>query len=463
MQHTDDNPGPNSGIHRIKRRGLFSPTGSSSFVAFVAAMVAWMSFCWICPALHADDWPQWRGPNRDGVWRESGIVDRLPASQIPLRWSVPISGGYSGPTVADGRVYVSDRVEQPDEQERIHCFRWTDGQKLWTFAYECRYGALTYRTGPRASVTVADGLAYSLGSVGHLVCLDAETGRMLWRKDLRHEYQAEMPEWGIASAPLVEGDLLICQVGGPGGACLVAFDKRTGQERWRALDDPASYSAPILIEQAGRRVLVCWTGSRVVGVDPQTGELLWDSPFRHSRWIIAIATPVFDRNRLFVSAFYDGSLMLRVDPDRPAVEEIWRRRGVDERQTDALHALMSTPCILGDYVYGVDTYGELRCLDARTGDRIWEDRTATSQVRWGNIHMVQNGEYTWMFNDQGELIIARLTPGGYHELSRAKLIEPTLGQLRRRDGVCWSHPAFAYRHVFARNDVRLVCASLAAE
>ncbi len=414
-------------------------------------------------AARADDWPQWRGPHRDGVWRESGIVERLPGPQIPLRWSAPISGGYSGPTVALGRVYVSDRVEEPEEQERIHCFRWTDGKKLWTFAYPCRYGSLTYRTGPRAAVTVADGLAFSLGAVGHLVCLDAETGRLVWRKDLREEYQAKMPDWGMAASPLVYGDLLISQVGGPNGACLMAFDKRTGKERWRALDDPASYSAPILIEQAGRKVLVCWTGSRVVGLDPRTGRLYWHHPFRHSRWVLSVATPVFHNGRLFVSAFYDGSLMLRLDPEHLAVEKVWRRSGPDERQTDSLHALLSTPCILGDYVYGVDSYGQLRCLEADTGDRIWEDRTATSQIRWGTIHMVQNGENTWMLNDRGELIIARLAPDRFHELSRAKLIEPTRGQLRRRNGVCWSHPAFAYRHVFARNDQQLVCASLAAE
>jgi outer membrane protein assembly factor BamB len=271
-----------------------------------------------------------------------------------------------------------------------------------------------------------------------------------------------MPDWGLAAAPLVEGELVIVQTGGENGACLVAFDRKTGGQRWTALDDMASYSAPIVVQQAGRRVLVCWTGSRVVGLAPETGELLWQHPFKHSREMVAIATPVCHGGRLIVSSFYDGSLMLRLDSEKPAVEKLWHRSGRDEFVTDAVHCLFSTPQVDDEHVYGVDSYGQLRCLEAKSGDRIWEDRTATSQVRWGTVHMVRNGEKTWMLNDRGELIISGLSPSGFEEISRARLIRPTRGQLRRRGGVCWSHPAFAYKHVFARNDEELVCARLAA-
>ena len=185
--------------------------------------------------------------------------------------------------------------------------------------------------------------------------------------------------------------------------------------------------------------------------------------YKHRRELVSIATPVWHRGRLLISAFYDGSLMLRLHPDKLEVEKLWHRAGASEFMTDSFHSLLVTPYLDDDCVYGVDTHGQLRCLDARTGDRIWEDRTATSQVRWGMLHMVQNGDKTWMLNDRGELIISRLSPRGFQEIGRAKLIKPTRVQLRRRDGVCWSHPAFAYRHVFARNDEELVCASLAAE
>ena len=164
-----------------------------------------------------------------------------------------------------------------------------------------------------------------------------------------------------------------------------------------------------------------------------------------------------------LTAFYDGSLMLKLNQDRLSVEALWRRFGRSERDTDALHSMMTTPYFEGDHVYGVDSYGELRCLEAATGDRVWEDTTATPPARWSNIHMVRNGRNMWMFNERGELVIARLSPKGFEELSRAKLIDPTTEQLSMRNGVCWSHPAYANRHVFARNDRELVCASLAEE
>ena len=164
------------------------------------------------------------------------------------------------------------------EVERIHCFDWRDGNELWTHTYDCPYAGVGYPDGPRASVTIDDGRAYALGTMGNFFCLDAASGKVLWQKDLADEYEIQMPIWGIAAAPLVEGDLVIVQIGGK-EACLVAFDKRSGQQRWTALDDRASYSAPIMIEQAGKRVLVCWTGDNVVGLDPQSGNVYWKHPF----------------------------------------------------------------------------------------------------------------------------------------------------------------------------------------
>lgn len=419
---------------------------------------------------HADDWPQWRGPNRDGVWRETGIVDKLPAQLTPV-WSVPVASGYSGPTVAGGRVFVTDRLFEPQQQERVHCFDEKTGAKLWTHTYDCVYRGVGYEAGPRANVTVHDGRAYALGAMGHFFCFDAATGKPHWQKDLNADYhisdpdakKTRMPIWGLASAPLVEGPLVILQIGGRNKACIVAFDRLTGEEKWKALDDRASYSAPIMIEQGGQRVLVCWTGDNIVGLAPASGEVYWSVSFKPTRMVINISTPVVDSGRMFVTAFYDGAAMLTLANDKPAATQLWRRLGPDEKNTDALHSIIATPYLSGDYVYGVDSYGELRCLDAKTGDRIWESDKPTPKARWSNIHMVRNGEKMWMFNERGELIIAQLSPQGYNEISRGKLIEPTTVQLNQRKGVCWSHPAFANKHVLIRNDERMVRASLAAE
>ncbi len=405
----------------------------------------------------AEDWPQWRGVNRDGVWRETGIVQNL--DNLQVRWRTEVANGYCSPTVARGRVYITDRLKNPDQVERIHCFDAADGSEIWSHSYECRYGKLSYPDGPRASVTIDEGRAYSLGSMGHLFCLDAAKGDVLWEKDLKSEYDIKMPIWGIAAAPLVENGLLILHIGGK-NACLIALDKLTGAEKWRALDDRASYSAPIIIEQAGQRVLVCWTGDSVSGLDPTTGKLHWRHPFTPRKMVLNIATPVFENGYLFVSGFYDGSLLLEVKPHSLAVKSLWRRIGKSEKDTDSLHCCISTPIIEGDYIYGVDSHGELRCLDLKTGDRIWENLDAVPIDRWSNIHMVRNEDKIWMFNERGELIISKLSPEGFQEISRAKIIEPTEGQLKRRGGVCWSHPAFADKNIYVRNDRELICVDL---
>jgi len=413
-----------------------------------------------CTGVCASDWPQWRGPNRDGVWQEEGIIERFDDAQLPIRWRAKIASGYSGPTVADGRVYVTDRLTAPNEAERIHCFNAMTGEKIWSHTNECKYERVAYRDGPRASVTINDGRAYSLGTMGHFFCFDAAKGAVLWSKDLYTEYKIRMPMWGIAAAPLVEDELAIVQIGGENSACLVAFNKITGKEQWRALNDVASYSAPIVIEQAGKRVIICCTGERVVGLDPNSGKLYWEHPFASEQ---NISTPVAHNNFLFVSSFFDGSLLLKLNANELTVSPVWRRKGASETRTDSLHCCISTPLLQGDYIYGADSYGELRCLDLNTGNRIWESLDAVPKARWANIHFVRHKDNIWMFNERGELIISKLSPQGFQEISRTKVINPTQGQLDQRGGVCWSHPAFAYKHIYARNDEELICASLSAK
>lgn len=411
----------------------------------------------------ADDWPQWRGLNRDGVWHETGLLEKFDGPQLPIKWKAKLSNGYSGPTVARGRVYVTDRVEEPEAMERVLCFDEQTGKELWTHEYACAYKSVGYPDGPRASVTVIDGLAYSLGTMGHLRCLDAVTGELIWNKDPGIDYDIKKPVWGITSAPLVDNDLVIVQLGARPDACIVGLDRLTGDEVWRSLEDEASYSAPVIIEQNDTRVLVCWTAANIAGLNPATGEVYWAYETPPEKMVINVPTPVIDGNRMFLSSFYDGSYMFRLGQDSVSIENIWQRRGRNERKTDALHAMIVTPILDGEYIYGVDSYGQLRCLNASNGDRIWEDLTAVPEARWATIHMVRNGDKVWMFNDQGELIICTLSPEGYNEISRTQLISPTKGQLNRGDGVAWSHPAYANKHIFIRNDNELVCASLAAE
>ena len=332
---------------------------------------------------------------------------------------------------------------------------------LWLHTYDCVYSGVQYDAGPRASIPIDAGRAFSLGSMGHLFAFDAADGRVLWQHDLNTEYKIRMPVWGISGAPLVEGDLVVVQIGGEGDACVVAFDVKTGKEAWRSMNDRPSYVAPMAIDQAGKRVVVVYTADNVAGLDPKSGRVHWRSPFPAKRMPIGIASPVLHRDMLFLTNFYDGSLLLKLRQDTLAVEKVWQRAGPSEKETDALHSIISTPYLSGDHIYGIDSYGELRCLELMTGDRVWESLDAVPKARWATAYFIENGDRVWIFNERGELIISKLSPKGFEEISRAKLIAPTLNQLRRRGGVCWSHPAFANRHVYARNDKELVCASLA--
>ncbi len=433
-----------------------------SFRFFIASFA---SILGLATLALGDDWPQWRGPRRDAVWREQGIVEQLPEGQLPRVWTAEVASGYSGPTVADGRVFVTDRVSAElqtgdGDQERVLCFDVETGKSLWTYAYDAPY-TIQYRAGPRASVTVDGDRAYSVGAMGHFHCLSAADGELIWKRDLNADYDIAMPIWGIAAAPLVHQNLVIQQVGGKNGACIVAFEKLTGNEVWKSLADRAAYSTPIVIRQADRDVLVCWTGDSISGLDPLSGKVLWGFPFPASKMPIGIATPVVSGDRLFVSSFYDGSVMLRTPQDKLSHELLWQRVGKNEQDTDALQSIISNPLFIGDHVYGVDSYGEFRCLDAATGDRIWEDLSLVRRNRWATIHMVQHESRVWMLNEQGELLITELSPQGAKVLSRAQVIAPTKVQLPRGPGVVWAPPAYAERSIFVRSDNELIRCSLA--
>jgi outer membrane protein assembly factor BamB len=433
----------------------------------------------------ADDWPQWLGPSRDGVWRETGLLEKFPANGPKVRWRTPIGMGYAGPAVANGRVYVTDRVlpqgvqnpasgftnQTVDGQERVRCLDESTGKVLWTHSYDCTYRSLGYPSGPRTTPSVADGKVYTLGTMGDLHCLDADSGKVIWSKNFVQDYHGKLGTWGCASHPLVDGAKLICLVGGP-DSVVVAFHKDTGKELWRALKAiQPGYAPPMIYEVGGQRQLILWDPESVNSLDPETGKVYWSVPFRiKAPPCMTISTPRVVGNHLFVTSFYDGSLMLKLNADKPGAEILWKAKGRSEEadDTQALQSIISTPVLTEGHVYGVCSYGELRCLDAETGKRLWMTRQATTKdgkpMRWANAFLVPQGDRYFLFNELGDLIIARLTPQGYEEISRAHILEPTNGMAPppgRR--VVWSHPAFANKSVYARNDKEIVCVSVAAE
>jgi len=334
-----------------------------TFASFLSVTICTLSFIGFIANVRAEDWPQWRGPQRDGVWEAEGIVNELPDGQLPLMWSTEIGSGYSGPTVADGKVYVMDRT---DTDERVICLDSATGKELWVYSYPAEY-TVSYKAGPRASVTIDQGKAYAVGSMGHFHCLDAASGKVLWKRNLLSEYDIQMPIWGIASSPLIYKESVILQVSGANGACMVAFKKADGVELWRSLNERAGYSSPIIIQQAGQDVLVCWTGESLSGLNPNSGKVHWAHPMLPRNMPIGIATPTFNNERVFVSSFYDGSLMVTAPKDSLTSSVIWRAIGKDEQNTASLHSMIGTPIVDGAYIYGGDSCGEFRCLNAQTG------------------------------------------------------------------------------------------------
>lgn len=405
----------------------------------------------------ADDWPQWGGPQGDCIWREDGIVEKLPAGELPRVWSTPIGEGYAGPAVAKGRVYVTDRQKEAGT-ERVLCLDAETGREIWKHEYPARY-TISYPAGPRATPVVDEGRVYTIGAQGDLYCLGADEGQILWSKNFVRDFGTNLPTWGMAASPIVDGDRLITLVGGADGALIVAFDKATGKEVWRSIDDPAvGYVPPRLFEFGGVRQIISWHPDAVTSLEPETGKVIWEVPFPINLGL-CVSSPQKAGNRLFVTAFYNGPMMLEVAEDGRSAKVLWKGSSSSEIQTDGLHSIMPTPILTEESIYGICSYGQLRCLNADTGERLWETFEATGNDRWWNAFLVPNGDRVFIHNEQGDLIIAKLSPIGYEETSRAKLIEPTR-EVRRRMTI-WSHPAFAMQSVFARNDKEIVRVDLA--
>jgi outer membrane protein assembly factor BamB len=420
-----------------------------SFTALFAALLGILSGT---RATLATDWPQFRGPNRDGSWDETGILESFPRAGLKIRWRQPVGGGWSSPVVVQGRVFVFDvELIKPTARERLHCFDEKTGQVLWVYAYEEKYGDWTYvperGAGPTATPIVEGNQIYIVGANGHTHCLDVKTGIVLWEKNIGREYQ--VAEMSSRPSPLIDGALLIVFTGAKPGTSVLALDKQTGKEVWKALDDPVSNSSPIIITVNGRRQLIVWSDSALSSLDPADGHTFWREPMATSNNDSA-ATPVFQGSWLLVSG-----LMLDVSADTPRI--LW-----PEIRTPSKRVLSntSTGVLQGGYIYTARGLGELVCLDAVTGRQIWSTNSLTAAKNGAAINITPQGGGFFLFTDEGNLIRAQLSPLGYREISRSHLIDPTwpFGQSK----FVYAPPAFANHHVFARSEAEVVCASLEA-
>lgn len=414
----------------------------------------------LASAARSEDWPRWRGTRGDGTWQApDGVPEKWPAAGPEKVWSAPLYPGYSGISVAGGRVYTMDRPWQPAaageqlpsekkpaDQERIVCLDAASGKEIWTHTYEAVYGKVDYPKGPRCTPTIHDGRVYTLGTVGHFHCLNAATGKVLWAKNLVQESGSKIPEWGLAASPVIEGDLVIIHAGLQGG-CYSAYHRVTGEEVWRSGDDPAGYGTPIVITHAGTRMLVGWTPEHILALRVDGGRLLWKIPYK-IQYGVSIATPIFHEGIILICGYWDGSKAIQLGPKPDQAEILWE-------ENRYLRGLMDQPLYKDGHVYLLEKLHGTVCFKLADGKKLWtDDNRLHPRSQNPQVSMVWLGDTgrAIALNAQGELILIKLSPQGLEEQSRAKIL-----------GTTWAHPAYAGNCIFARDDERLVCHRLTGE
>ena len=422
-------------------------------------------------SLQADEWPRWLGERGDSIWRETGIVESFPDGGLTVKWRTPIAGGYAGPAVVGGHVYVTDYARKSGDtsnnpsvrselqgSERVLCLNAKTGEEIWKHEYDCPY-RVSYPAGPRATPTVDGNRVYTLGAHGHLVCLNRNNGEVVWQRHLEADFDAEAPIWGYCAHPLVDGDKLICVVGKD--AVAVAFNKLTGRVIWKALTaSEPGYCPPSIIQAGGKRQLLIWDADKLNGLDPDTGRSYWSVPLKPG-YGMSITQPRRYGDLLFASGIQNVSAVMRLDKTKPHAEVEWRGK-----PKTSVFVANSTPFIDEGTIYGADCQtGHFRAVDLETGDRLWETFQLTTQGKrrasHGTAFIVKHQDRFFVFTETGDLVLAKLSPDNFEELGRFHVLEPT-GECFGRS-VVWSHPAFAQRCIFARNDKEIVCVSLAKD
>jgi outer membrane protein assembly factor BamB len=381
------------------------------------------------------DWPQFRGPRRDGTSTETGLITTWPAEGPSVRWRTALGGGYSSIAVAGGKIFTMFSV---GDDEFVGCFDAATGAERFRVrvdsAWKDRFG-----DGPRATPTVDGATVFTLSSRGKLHALAAADGASLWTHDLPTEYGAEAPQWGFASSPLVEAGLLLVDVGGKNGSGLMAFDKATGREAWRSQRTQAGYAAPVAFDAAGVRHAVFFTGKSVIAVRPKDGGLLWQVPWETS-WDVNAATPIFiPPDKVFVSSGYDhGAAVYRIAASEggASVSAVWQNREMKNR--------FSSSVLAGEHIYGFDEK-TLKCIDARTGETRWQVRGL------GHGSLILADGQLIVLGDEGTLLLVEATAEDYRERSRAQVF----------DGKTWTVPALSDGTLFLRDEREMVALAVA--
>jgi outer membrane protein assembly factor BamB len=371
-------------------------------------------------------WTDFRGPNRDGHYLERSILTAWPSKGLTPIWQHPIGEGYASFVIARGRAFT---IEQRGANEVVAAYDVQTGRELWSVPWATRFKEMMGGDGPRATPTWSDGRVYALGAAGEFRCLDDATGRVIWRVNILEDNGAANLMWGMAAAPLIVDDTIVVLPGGPNGRSVVAYDRRTGTRAWSALDDKAGYSSPMLVTLAGVPQLLVFSASRLMGLTPDRGEVLWEYPWTTQYDVNASQPLVVAENRVFVSTGYGtGAAVIELSHAgaRFAVREVWRNTRMKNQFTSSV--------LEGGFVYGLDE-SILACVDAATGELKWKGgRYGYGQVMLASGHLI-------VLTEDGDLALVRAAPDRHEELGRFHVF----------DGRTWNHPAMADGILLVRN------------
>jgi outer membrane protein assembly factor BamB len=388
------------------------------------------SSCLLAGAAAAADWPQFRGPNQNGISPEPGALKSWPADGPKVLWKVPLGDGYSQVVVSNGRLFT---LAGQGNQDYAVALDAATGRQLWRVPIDKKFFN-DQGDGSRSTPTVDGDTVYVLSAQGKLAALRTSNGEAIWKHDLRQAFGAQPPTWGISTSPVVEGNLLLVNVGGTGGKSIVAFDKKTGKTVWASQNDPAGYSTPVAITVRGVRQVIVFTGQAVVALSPTDGKLLWRIPWK-TDWDVNAAIPLFfPPDKLFVSSGYDtGSALfqIKVAGGKVTPEQVWRSREMKNQFSSSL--------LHDGILYGFDN-ATLKAMDAATGQERWRERG------FGHGSLILAGGHLIILSDRGKLALVQATPQEYRELGSAQMLS----------GKCWTAPTVAMGKLFLRNQEQLV-------
>ena len=396
---------------------------SIRFTSVLGAAVILCAAVAVTPAQTGGEWPQWRGANRDGVSKETGLLKQWPEGGPALAWKGKGAGmGYSSFAVSKGRLYT---MGLRGDKEYVIAFDAATGKEVWATAHGAAFRN-DRGDGPRGTPTVDGDRVYSLGGAGDLSAIDAKTGKIVWQMNVLQKFGGSNITWGISESPLVVGDKVLVNPGGP-GASVVALSKKDGALIWKSQSDRAGYSSGIPVQAGGKTQVVFFTHTRALGLDLETGKLLWDYP-KAANNVANAATPVARGNRVWISSDYgNGGGLVEIKADGTAAEVYF---------TKEMRNHHSSSVLLGDHLYGFSG-GILTAMKFDTGQVAWKDRSV------GKGSLVYADGMLYLFSENGVVGLAEATPAGYVEKGRFRIPQDSLPT--------WSHPVVAGGRLYLRD------------